>query len=162
MNPKSFFKIAETWHSCCSRQVNIFVFPESRASKSFVKFFPILKLKIEFHSHKKVVLPKLENSAHLNIVNFKCPKFQEIYKTFLDFIHPFIYSFIYSFTIKLGKSLLMRQGKNAKIAHIYLSWTVSVQSFSEFEETFFSHHHHSSSSSFIITHHHEDRAGRSR
>ena len=35
--------------------------------KSFVKFFPILKLEIEFHSHKKVVSPKLENSANLFI-----------------------------------------------------------------------------------------------
>ena len=33
MNPKSFFKIAETWHSCCSRQVNIFVFPDFRETK---------------------------------------------------------------------------------------------------------------------------------
>ena len=45
--------------------------------KSFVKFFPTFKLKIEFHSHKKVVSPKLENSAHLFIVNFKCAKFQK-------------------------------------------------------------------------------------
>ena len=33
--------------------------------------FPTLKLEIEFHSHKKVVSPKLENSAYLSIVNFK-------------------------------------------------------------------------------------------
>ena len=40
-------------------------------------FFPTLKFEIEFHSHKKVVSPKLENSAHLFIVNFKCAKFQK-------------------------------------------------------------------------------------
>ena len=45
--------------------------------KSFVKFFPNLKLDIEFHSHKKVVSTKLENSAHLFIVNFKFAKFQK-------------------------------------------------------------------------------------
>ena len=38
--------------------------------KSFVKFFPTFKLEIEFYSHKKVVSPKLENCAHLYIVNF--------------------------------------------------------------------------------------------
>ena len=38
-------------------------------AKSVVNFFQILKLEIEFHSHKKVVSPKLENSAHLFIVN---------------------------------------------------------------------------------------------
>ena len=43
--------------------------------KSFVKFFPTFKLKIEFHSHKKVVSPKLENSAHLFIGNFERAKF---------------------------------------------------------------------------------------
>merc|ERR1712079_924277 len=42
------------------------------------KILPILKLEIEFHSHKKVVSPKLENSAHFNIMNFKCEKFQPI------------------------------------------------------------------------------------
>ena len=51
--------------------------------KSFVKFFPTSKLKIEFHSHKKVVSPKLENSAHVFIVSFKCAKFQENSRTFL-------------------------------------------------------------------------------
>ena len=45
--------------------------------KSFVKFFPTFKLKIEFHSHKKVVSPKLENSAHLFKMNFKRAKFQK-------------------------------------------------------------------------------------
>ena len=45
--------------------------------KSFVKNFPTLKLEIEFHSHKKVVSPKLENCAYLFIVNFKCAKFQK-------------------------------------------------------------------------------------
>ena len=44
--------------------------------KSFLKFFLTFKLEIEFHSHEKVVSPKLENSAHLFIVNFKCAKFQ--------------------------------------------------------------------------------------
>ena len=34
------------------------------------KFFPTFKLEIEFYSHKKVVSPKLENCAHLYIVNF--------------------------------------------------------------------------------------------
>ena len=43
--------------------------------KSFVKIFPNLKLEIEFHSYKKLVSPKLENSAHSFIVNFKCAKF---------------------------------------------------------------------------------------
>jgi len=43
--------------------------------KSFVKIFPNLKLEIEIHSHKKVVAPKLENFAHLYIVNFMCAKF---------------------------------------------------------------------------------------
>ena len=52
--------------------------------KSFIKIFPILKLEIEFHSHKKVVSPKLENSAHLFIVYFKCTKFQKNQRTFLD------------------------------------------------------------------------------
>ena len=51
--------------------------------KSFVKFFPTFKLEIEFHSHKKVVSPKLENSAHLFIVYFKCAKFQKNQRTFL-------------------------------------------------------------------------------
>ena len=51
--------------------------------KSFVKFFPILKLKIEFHSHKKVVSPKLENSAHLNIMNFIWANFERK-KNFFD------------------------------------------------------------------------------
>ena len=51
--------------------------------KSFVKFFPNLKLEIEFHSHKKVVSPKLENSAHLFIVNVKCAKFQQNQRTFM-------------------------------------------------------------------------------
>ena len=41
------------------------------------KFFPTFKLEIEFYSHKKVVSPKLENCAHLFIVNFKCAKFQK-------------------------------------------------------------------------------------
>ena len=40
-------------------------------------FFPTSKLEIEFHSHKKVVSPKLENSENLFIVNFKCAKFQK-------------------------------------------------------------------------------------
>ena len=52
--------------------------------KSFVKFFPNLKLEIEFHSHKKVVSPKIENCTHLVIVNFKCAKFQRNQRTFLD------------------------------------------------------------------------------
>ena len=51
--------------------------------KSFVKFFPILKLEIEFHSHKKVVSPKLKNCAHLFIVNCKYAKFQQNQRTFL-------------------------------------------------------------------------------
>ena len=38
-------------------------------------FFPTFKLEIEFHSHKKVVSPKLENSENLFIVYFKCAKF---------------------------------------------------------------------------------------
>ena len=45
--------------------------------KSFVKFFPTFELKIEFHSHKKVVSPKLENSAHLFIGNFERAKLQK-------------------------------------------------------------------------------------
>ena len=45
--------------------------------KSSVNFFRTFKLEIEFHSHKKVVSPKLENSAHLFIVNFKRAKFQK-------------------------------------------------------------------------------------
>ena len=52
--------------------------------KSFVKFFQIFKLKSEFHSHKKVVSPKLENSAHLNIVNFIWANFERKKKTFFD------------------------------------------------------------------------------
>ena len=40
-------------------------------------FFPTSKFEIEFHSHKKVVSPKLENSAHLIIMNFKRAKFQK-------------------------------------------------------------------------------------
>ena len=40
-------------------------------------FFPTSKLEIEFHSHKKVVSPKLENSENLFIVYFKCAKFQK-------------------------------------------------------------------------------------
>ena len=40
------------------------------------KIFPS-KLEIEFYSHKKVVSPKLENCAHLYIVNFMCAKFQQ-------------------------------------------------------------------------------------
>ena len=47
--------------------------------KSFVKIFPNLKL--EFHSHKKVVSPKLENCGHLYIVNFMCAKFQQNQRT---------------------------------------------------------------------------------
>ena len=43
--------------------------------KSFVNCFQILKLEIEFHSHKKVISPKLNNCAHLFIGNFKCGKF---------------------------------------------------------------------------------------
>ena len=44
----------------------------------FLKFFRILKSEIEFHSHKKsCVSPKLENSAHLFLVNFKFAKFQK-------------------------------------------------------------------------------------
>ena len=50
--------------------------------KSFVKFFPTFKLEIEFYSHKKVVSPKLENCAHLYIVNFMCAKFQQNQRTF--------------------------------------------------------------------------------
>ena len=38
-NPKSFFKIAETWHSCCSCQVNIFVFPDFQ---TWIGFFSTL------------------------------------------------------------------------------------------------------------------------
>ena len=45
--------------------------------KSFIKNFPTFKLEIEFYSHKKVVSPKIENSAHLFIVNFKRAKFQK-------------------------------------------------------------------------------------
>merc|ERR1711888_284571 len=33
MNPKSFFKIAETWHRCCSCQVNSFVSRKSGNTK---------------------------------------------------------------------------------------------------------------------------------
>ena len=47
-------------------------------------FFPTLKFKIEFHSHKKVVSPKLENCAHLFILNYNCAKFQKNQRTFLD------------------------------------------------------------------------------
>ena len=45
--------------------------------KSFVKFFPTSKLEIEFHSHKKVALPKLDISGHIFILNSKCAKFQK-------------------------------------------------------------------------------------
>ena len=55
--------------------------------KSFVKFFPILKLEIEFHSHKKVVSPKLENSAHLFISKYKCANFERNRRSFFSTIH---------------------------------------------------------------------------
>ena len=51
--------------------------------ENFTKVLPVIfffitsKFEIEFHSHKKVVSPKLENSAHLFIVNFKCAKLQK-------------------------------------------------------------------------------------
>ena len=45
-------------------------------SSEKIKFFRILKLLIEFHSDKKLVSPKLENCAHLYIVNYQCAKFQ--------------------------------------------------------------------------------------
>jgi len=38
--------------------------------KSALKFFPTFKLGIESHSHKKVVSPKLENSAHFALGSF--------------------------------------------------------------------------------------------
>ena len=44
------------------------------------------KLEIEFHSHKKVVSPILENSARLFIVNFKRAKFQKNWRTFLRYL----------------------------------------------------------------------------
>ena len=50
------------------------------------KIFPNLKLEIEFHSHKKVVSPKLENCAHLYIVNFMCAKFQQNQRTFFFYM----------------------------------------------------------------------------
>ena len=46
--------------------------------KSFVKKFPIFKLESDFFPHFLSKIRKLENSAHLNIVNFKCAKFQRI------------------------------------------------------------------------------------
>ena len=48
------------------------------------KNFPKSQREIEFHSHRKVVSPKLENSAHSFIVNFKCAKFQKNQRTFFD------------------------------------------------------------------------------
>ena len=50
--------------------------------KSFVKFFPTLEFKIESHSHKKGVSPKLENSAHLFIVYFSVPSFRKLKEPF--------------------------------------------------------------------------------
>ena len=49
-----------------------------------LQFFPTFKFEIEFHSHKKVVSPKLKDCAHLVIVNFKCAKSQRNQRTFLD------------------------------------------------------------------------------
>ena len=62
------------------------------------------KLEIEFHSHKKVVSPKLENSAHLFIVNFKRAKFQKNWRTVLRyFCRSFITTriFIQEFPLNL-------------------------------------------------------------
>ena len=50
---------------------------KKHSGKSLVKFIPTSKLEIEIHSHKKVVSLKLENFAHLFIVNFKRAKFQK-------------------------------------------------------------------------------------
>ena len=47
-------------------------------------FFPTLKFEIEFHSHKKVVSPKLENCAHLFFLSNNCAKFQETQRTFFS------------------------------------------------------------------------------
>ena len=55
--------------------------------KSFVKIFPNLKLEIEFYAHKKVVSPKLENSAHLFILKYKCSNFERNRRTFFSTIH---------------------------------------------------------------------------
>ena len=52
--------------------------------KSFVKFSPTFKLEIEFHSHKKVVSPKLENSAHLFIELYVCKVSEKLKKLFLS------------------------------------------------------------------------------
>ena len=69
--------------------------------KSFVKIFPNLKLEIEFHSHKKVVSPKLENCAHLNIVNFMCAKFQQNQRTFF-FYMEILCKFFPTFKLGIG------------------------------------------------------------
>ena len=106
--------------------------------KSFVKIFPNLKLEIEFHSHKKVVSPKVENCAHLNIVNFMCAKFQQNQRTFFFTWKSFV-NFSQLSNLKLSfipiKKLLHQ---NSIFPHIYLSWTLSVPNFRKIKETFLS------------------------
>ena len=62
--------------------------------KSFLKLFPAFKLEIQFHSHKKVISPKLETFAHLIIENLECAKFQKNQRTFFSHSFIIIHSFI--------------------------------------------------------------------
>ena len=104
--------------------------------KSFVKFFPTFKLEIEFYSHKKVVSPKLENCAHLYIVNFMCAKFQQNQRTFFFTWKSFV-NFSQLSNLKLNFIPIRKLfHQNSKIAHIYISWTSSEPIFSKIKGTF--------------------------
>ena len=89
--------------------------------KSFVKFFPNLKLEIEFHSHKKVVSPKHENSAHSFIVNFTCAKFQQNQRTFFFTWKSFVKFFpTFKLEIEFYSHKKVVSPKIENCAHLYI------------------------------------------
>ena len=55
--------------------------------KSFVKFFPIIKLESDFFPHFLSKIRKLENCENLSILIFKCAKFQKNQRTFFVSLH---------------------------------------------------------------------------
>ena len=100
------------------------------------KIFPNLKLEIEFHSHKKVVSPKLENCAHLYIMKFMCAKFKQNQRTFFFTWKSFV-NFSQLSNLESDFFLILQKNLQcSKIFEIYLSWTSSEPIFCKIREPF--------------------------
>ena len=110
-----------------NRQKTWFFWPQKKGLSSRVflnQNFQNFKLKIGFFSNKKSDVTKLENCANSFVVNYIWKNFERNRRTFFSStIRPSQSNLkSYFFPIKNVKS------QNSKIAHIYLSWAISVRS----------------------------------